>query len=340
MNGFEVKTCDEIIDIDQRKNYKKLDCTAYQKIQISGLAQQISTMVTASSLNNAYVLNFPNGMSGELMQYRNGGFGTAIIGNDGKVIAHASLEKLSEQAIVMNGLAAMSAISGQYFLKEINQELKALNQSIDKILEFLYSDKKAELLAEIEFTKYAFENYSSIMFHDDQRIATIGSVQSAKKVAVKDIEFYMSDLNDIVTSKDSSEITNTVNKALQIKNCLELSIQLYVMSNLLEIYYSQNYDSKYIDRIERNVIEYLGKCEKRMLSSFSKLSMYILDFKVTPLRKIDKALLGEQVEQIIDQFSGGKESDMHNWFKTTVHAMNKKMEYYVDRNTNVYLKTA
>ena len=62
-------------------------------------------------------------------------------------------------------------------------------------MDFLYGDKKAELMSEISFTKYAFENYASIMAHEAQRAATITSLQSAKKVAMNDIEFYIHDLN-------------------------------------------------------------------------------------------------------------------------------------------------
>ena len=68
-------------------------------------------------------------------------------------------------------------------------------------------------------------------------------------------------------------------------------IQLYSMSSLLEIYYSQNYDADYISNVEEEAITYVGKCEKRMLSCFSKLSTHIQNFKEGPLKKIDKPML-------------------------------------------------
>lgn len=83
---------------------------------------------------------------------------------------------------------------------------------MDKILEFLYGDKKAELLSEVSFIKYAYENYSSIMGHNEQRVATIASLQDAKKVAIKDIEFYMCDLDSTINSKSSIDelVTNCI----------------------------------------------------------------------------------------------------------------------------------
>ena len=83
----------------------------------------------------------------------------------------------------------MSIASGQYFLAEINKELKTINQNIDNILKFFIWGQKAELLAEVSFAGYAYQNYSSIMEHEQQRLATLTNLQESKKVAMKDIEF-------------------------------------------------------------------------------------------------------------------------------------------------------
>ena len=120
-----------------------------------------------------------------------------------------------------------------------------MRMNLDKILEFLYGDKKAELMAEISFVKYAYQNYNSIMSHEAQRTATIASIQKAKKVAMKDIEFYMNDLDSAAKTKDNSELISTVNKAFQIKeswsfrcncmcsaaywNCIILRIRIQVI---------------------------------------------------------------------------------------------------------------
>ena len=98
---------------------------------------------------------------------------------------------MSAQAAVMGVFTAMSAATGQYFLKQINGNLREINQKIDTILEFLYGDKKAELLSEISFTQYAYQNYSSIMMHEQQQTAMIASLQEARKVAIKDIANFL-----------------------------------------------------------------------------------------------------------------------------------------------------
>ena len=45
----------------------------------------------------------------------------------------------------------------------------------------------------------------------------------------------MSDLDSIVNGKDGSDVGTLTEKAMQIKESLELSMQLYGMSSVLEI---------------------------------------------------------------------------------------------------------
>ena len=78
---------------------------------------------------------------------------------------------------------------------------------------------------------------------------------------MKDVEFYMRDLDSIVNGKDGIE--KMVTNAFQIKESLELSIQLYGLSSVLETYFSENYDSEFIKYIDREMTAYIDKCEKK-----------------------------------------------------------------------------
>ena len=101
------------------------------------------------------------------------------------------------------------------------------------------------------------------MEHSEQRIATLVSLQSAKKVAMKDIEFYLSDLDS--DSKKKKKDTWIAKKMLRTHECLELSLQLYAMSNLLEVYYSENFDPNYTCFVEKEAANYIGTCANRSL---------------------------------------------------------------------------
>lgn len=96
---------------------------------------------------------------------------------------------------------------------------------------------------------------------------------------MKDIEFYMADLDSAVRAKENSDLGGLVDKAFQIQESLELSMQLYVMSALLEVYCAENYDASYIWYVEENTSTYANKCQSRMLSDFSVLENRVEDFK-------------------------------------------------------------
>ena len=340
-NKFEINSCERIIDISSHKDYKKLNLTASQKIQFGGLLQQLPALLTVGATANAYVLNFPEGLPAacHLMWYKAGGVGTPIQGADGKIVAHASLQEASAQAAVLGAFSAMAMASGQYFLSQINNELKSINKTVDQILEFLYGDKKAELMAEVSFTQYAYQHYNSIMDHNEQRIATIASLQEAKKVAMKDIEFYMEDLNAKVDAKRGDNIEDLTVKTQQTKECLELSMQLYVMASILEVYYSQNDDAQYIDGVEDDIVAYIGKCEKRILSCFSMLRTHIQTSRDGLINKLDKNALLKSVDPVIESLSKGSETDLCKSFREALRSQNRKTEYYIDDDA-VYLKAS
>lgn len=142
-------------------------------------------------------------------------------------------------------------------------------------------------MAEISFVKYAHSNFDTIMMHEDQRVATIGSLQEAKKVAMKDIEFYMNDLDATADKKATnySEMCLMIDKALHIKDSIEMSRQLYVVSGLLELYYSQNYEKHYIGYVESDMISYVNKCDSRILSGLSSLRGKLTDYRTKRLEQ-------------------------------------------------------
>lgn len=334
----EFTPCYSLIDFENDSRYTKLNISAAQKMQVSALLQQLPSAMAADTMSHAYCLTFPDGMPHTLMKLKQGGFSSVFLEN-GKITGHGSLYSLAAQATLLNVFTAMSIASGQYFLAEINSELKVISSKLEKILEFLYGDKKAELISEIKFVRYAHQNYSSIMTHEEQRVATIISLQEAKKIALKDIEFYLRDLEAAVNAKDS-ELPVQVEKALQIRECLMLSMQLYVLGNLLEVYYSQNFDASYIKYVEDEVSVYIEKCEKHMLSCFSMLKQSIVGYKVIPLKKFDKTIHLEKVDALIESLNGGEESALRKSLHSSMQTVTQKAEYYAVDDGVVYLKTS
>jgi len=338
---FEIFPYTGTVDIASAKGFSKLDLSKSQQAQVEAFIQQIPSLTGATALANAYTVSFPEGIYGELMKYSAGGVGTPIIGENGKIVGHASLHSLAPQALAMGCFSAMSIATSQHYLKEINDELRLIRLGLDKILEFLYGDKKAELVAEIGFVQYAHRNYASIMEHEHQRSAVISSLLDAKKVAIKDIEFYLSDLDSLITTKEKQDIGEVIKKVFQIKDSLELAMQLYGISSLLEVYYAQNYDADYIRYVEHSFSTYISKCEKQVLSSFSALRKAVENAKALPLKKMpNKDIVLKDIDAVIEILKQGEDSDMRKSLSSVFRTTTRRAEYYIGTDGVVYLKAS
>ncbi len=337
---MDIASCDISYDFEDPTRFTKLKLDNGQKMQINALLQQAPMAMAANTLAKAYTVTFPEGVPHVLTALKQGGFGTMVKGESGRFVGSASLYETASQAMMLNVFTAMSVATGQYFLSEINKEMKMINLKLDKILEFLYGDKKAELMSEISFAKYAYQNYSSIMAHEQQRVATLISLQEAKKVAMKDIEFYMGDLNSAVNSeaRNFNEIEEMAQQAFQIKDSLEVSIQLYMMSSLMEVYFAENHDPDYIKNLDADMTAYIDKSEKRILTGFSVLQRRISEYKGKPLEKFDKTEYEKQIGEKIDSLNNGEESEIRKSIHSSLRASSEKVQYFVNSNGDVYLK--
>ena len=233
LDGFNIEPCKVNLDFGDTKRFKKLDYGKNAAAHISALVQSVPAFAAIAASNDIYVATFPAGVPHVLDKFKDGsGYYTGIHNPaDGQYVAHARLNHPRDYAPVVAAFTVMSVITSQYYLSAINSKLTTIQLGIDKILDFLYGEKSSELMAEVSFVKSAYKNYSSIMAHPEQRQATIHSLQDAKKVAMKDLEFYISELDKI----QSNNSEKYVQDAVRVKNCIELSEQLYVLSGILKV---------------------------------------------------------------------------------------------------------
>ena len=338
--GFEILPCETRLDFEDKNRFLPLELGASQKMSLSALASQMPAALSAGALANAYTVRFPQGLPHVLTALDQGGYAAMIRGAKGRFIGSASFYPMAAQAALMGAFTAMSVVSSQYFLKQIHSEMQVMNLKLDEILEFLYGDKKAELLAEMSFIRYAYQNFTSIMAHDVQRSATLISLQEAKKVAMKDIEFYIGDLDATVSRKvkDFSELTERTGKAFQLRESLNLSEQLFIMSSMLEAYYAQNLEAGYLSALESDMLSYIDKCDKRTLASFSTLKGQIAGYKAKPMEKVDKSTPDTRITSVIDALNNGAESSTRKAVRTALHAASKPAEYYLTQEGKIYIK--
>ena len=324
----------------------KLELSSTDKAAIVSMVRQFMQNIPDESQQKYYKVSFPEGLPNTLSVTKNGDLSTIIRDpKTGKIVGHATLQEATSVAQVSNAFALMAAATNQYYLTEINDKLEVISQKLDHILEFLYGDKKAELLAEISFSKYAYENYSSISRYEPQVIATINSLQDGRKVAIKDIEFYIADLNYIANAdyRIPGELDKNVERALQICRSIEMSTQLYTMNCLLEVYYSQNANLAYIEYLKNDIVAYIEKCDKRMLQDLSRLGHMLENDIKNPLMiatKGPKAKMLKEINNIMDGLQSKKIGEKQKELLNALEAVTRKAEYVLSDSGEVYLADA
>lgn len=336
------------IDLSNTSKYRKIEIGSYEQIQLSGLLAQMPMVSATGSMSNLCIITFPKGISGTLMSLKQGGFSAVMKGPDGRFTGTASLYRLSDYAVIAGAFTAMSIASSQYFLAEINSKLKLINYKMDKILGFLYGDKKAELLSEISYVKRAYDNYHSLMLNDYQRTATVIGLQQSSKIALKDIEFYIQDLHSEINGdgRSAGQLKEMFDSSLQIRDSLNLSLQLYVMCSVLEIYYSQNTDESYISNLEHELITYIEKCNNRMIDDLSALKTKLhagdksIKSKIPLGTKFDTDSAEQVLTEIIDSMHDGDTLAIRDVVRNALKTVTQEVNVYIDEDKNFYFKIA
>lgn len=337
---FKIQPCDPVMGFNDKDRYEMLKLTKEQKMQVNELLQHVPMAAAAGAMAGAYTVSFPKGLPHTLLSLKQGGVGSQIIEN-GRIVGSASFHQMLGQTAVLGAFTAISVITGQFFLAQITKELHMINKKIDDIQKFLYGEKKAELLSEVSFVKYACENYGHIMAHEQHRIATICSIQGAKKVAIKDVEFYMNDFYEKVNTHekmDFQDLRNLIDRKIKyIRENLDLSLQLCLISSLMEVYYSENYEEEYINYVENDIKSYIKSSNKKMLESYGNLKGRLVNCKVSGKERPRFREYMQKIEEAADSVDKNYQT-LCDRLSDILHTTAKATEYYLTSDGNVYYK--
>lgn len=295
--GVEVSSCEVPLDFSDTSRFRKIEFPEQAGITANSLLQLIPASLAADAASNTYVLRFPNGIQGTLMNLHQGGQSATIMDTTGHIAGSASLYKVNPLSVAAFQMFSVASFAtGQYFLADISSKLTEVNRKLDDILAFLQASKRTELLSELTFVKYALANYATIMLSEPQRMATIGNLQRAKIKAVADMEFYAEELENATAAKN---LENQIGTILQHKRTIDLTSQLYSISTIMESYYAQNWDATYTKYLKDETEDLMGLIEKRVSTAIGTYANTIRDAhkenpvtkKTKPFSETEKTLL-------------------------------------------------
>lgn len=344
---FDPINNNSLISLEFIQNYDKKDL----KNPISNGAKLVNLMqafpITQvirqnELLDGAYKIIIPEGAAGRLMQYKNGLLGTPLIGANGKITSHAGLEKI--QRISMNPVlifTAMSLLTGQYFMAEINKSLKGISKNLEDIKRMILDDKISRNFAIYDFYQDISSNMEIILEHDDLRISYLSNVQNTFLDLRQNITFFEKRINqDVDDLQNNFKGGNTTKERIKsldkevekIQEFIEQRFMcslLYMQGKVLEIQLSKIYDIEYIQK----TISDLKSFEKSMNNHLIRVKFSnLFNEKISNRNMIwsDKDLIDNK-NKILGRIDVLNRKFYSN-YKETLDSMNKFLEFNKKRN--------
>ena len=219
------------LDYSHHPNYKRVGVCSLA--QVDALAQIAPSVIAAEEASNLYRVVYPTGVIGTLVE-RDGGYLSVMRDSNG-FVGHATYVPLQKaEALAFGAFSAMSLVTGQYYMHKINRQMTDVQTKLDAVLDFLYDEKSCELYANAKTVSGIYENYSSIASNSIHRSAALRSIQQAKTISEKNVQFYYRDMNKAADQINPSRMDQKIVGSLQdiLENYAQ-SINLYGICSIL-----------------------------------------------------------------------------------------------------------
>jgi len=325
---------DWAIEKGDLQKYIKLDDETASKI--STLLHLVPEIITSVHSEDAYRLEFPEGLAGVLAEHNGGYLAMLRDPETGRIVSQGTLYPIDVSGVLGSVFSTLSVITNQYYLHQISAQLNLIQTQLNHVLDFLYDDKACRIYAEVMAVMSIYRNYSSIMACNEQRIASIQTIQQAKIFAEQNIQFYYRDMNSLVDK--NSPIDRLRDDLLNYTQ----SINLYGICATTEIVLSQNYDDAYLSHIEKDLRSHVTQHNQSVAKLQGKLEKSLSPAPGLPIfqQKADP-----KVKDLIKEISSilGDKSPVKGFediIKQIRKSMTTKTEYIVEKSGAIYQRKA
>ena len=279
-----IKIDDNLLEFNQNKSsYQKIDSSL--ALRLNHLIQAFPAIINLNNNRNVYRVVYQKGLGTLQRASKNGFFrGNIVTDSNNKIVGSALLKPLSSAPQIVGGIfSVMSIITGQYFMTQINKNLKNIDKGISDIQRFLENDKRSKLQSEEEFLKNTQKILDYILENETQKQSTVISIQKIRIDSLANMNFYKCQINglkDIFKEKDKAEeIIKNVAKKCKLISEYWYSLYLYCFSIYLEPIISQNYNEDYITILKKDILEKINTYKNEHNEWSKKLEEYIYDSK-------------------------------------------------------------
>ena len=142
--------------------------------------------------------------------------------------------------IALSAFNALSAVTGQYFMAQVNAKLSMIKNEIDELKQYLDAIKKSELDAALQDLNDIIRHLQYIKNNSERTHATIVQIEGAKKVARRNISLYSDQIKKVVMRASKTDKENMISKNIddlwQYMIQYRSAVYVYNYAQILKIY--------------------------------------------------------------------------------------------------------
>jgi hypothetical protein len=142
--------------------------------------------------------------------------------------------------VALNAFNALSAVTGQYFMAQVNTKLSVIKNGIDEIKQYIDAVKQSELEAALQELNEIIKHVQFIKKDPERIRATIIQIEGVRKVARSSINLYRNQIEKVINSvsKTDSEymITKNIDELRQYMIQYRYAVYVYNLAQILRIY--------------------------------------------------------------------------------------------------------
>lgn len=267
----------------QKQGYKKLPKEEFGYIGTT-LSQVPGLVAHTASHSGAYrvEISTPGGVLQHAAKNKGDWFyGTVVKGANNNIVEQSKHFNLAAAPIAIHTVfSVMSAVTGQYYLNQINNKLSDMNTKIDGIRQFLEADKRSHIWGRQQFIMQTINGLGSIRDNELQKIPTISQLQNIRMEAMADIDFYsvmvqskVDEIKNLRSDKGSfhekaTDMLDDIGSNLPLYWC---SVYLFSMAYYLETVLSDNKDKDFLELVYNEIYKARNAYKELVLSFRNEL---------------------------------------------------------------------
>ncbi len=184
--------------------------------------------------------------------------------------------------IALGVFNAVSMVTGQYFMSEINDKLSDVTEGLKRIEDYLENDKRSKIKGNLKHLEYIYQNYTYIKGNNLELSSTKNLLKTMENETLQIIISYYDQIyllmNSISINDDIKKVERNIisisNSILQYRT----AIYVYCLINIVDIYLSNYFDNN-IANIYNKISEPVEQYKDVIIAYKTKMKDYIEESK-------------------------------------------------------------